>query len=111
MKMDLHILKRLGARLFGSAHAKGVSYEGVVISTGIVTYSYSMSRGFWHWYSLVRKGRNLFHTPDVVCNSRFHRRRDANRLIDFGEVVEHRIGAQRRAGDSQSSCCERSLGV
>jgi len=48
--MDLHILKRLGARLFGSAHSKGVSYEGVVISTGIVTYSYSMSRGFLTHY-------------------------------------------------------------
>ena len=49
--MDLHILKRLGARLFGSAHSKGVSYEGVVISTRIVTYSYSMSRGFLTHYA------------------------------------------------------------
>jgi hypothetical protein len=44
MKMDLHILNELGAAIFGSAHSKGVSYEGVVISTGTVTYSYPMSR-------------------------------------------------------------------
>src|ERR1700738_3927001 len=46
MKMDLHILKRLGSAIFGSAYSKGVSSEGVVIPTGIVTYSYPMSRDF-----------------------------------------------------------------
>ena len=39
--MDLHILNELGVAIFGS---EGVSYEGVVIPTGIVTYSYTMSR-------------------------------------------------------------------
>jgi len=42
--MDLHILNELGVAIFGSAHSKGVRYEGVVIPTGIVTYSYTMSR-------------------------------------------------------------------
>jgi hypothetical protein len=43
---------------------------------------------------LFRQLNDFFEAPNVVRDSRFHRGRDAQRLMDFPEIVEHVVKRQ-----------------
>jgi hypothetical protein len=45
---------------------------------------------------LIQKSHHLFNIPNVICNSRFHRWRNAQRLVNTAKVVVHEIQRQCR---------------
>ena len=83
-------VRRFGGALQCGLHRCGAFVQESFFSTGILSHSYERRYCFWMHDGSVSLGRlqEFAHTPHVVRDPRFHRGRDAERLVHASEIVK-----------------------